>query len=137
MGPILCSESSVMNSHCTLRNFPEEGRPQLFGFLPPRVFKLLGQIKRNSINDCDFFKVRNFRYGHQLWLFVPDSKNLATPLTGQYSWLFCYVGWSSLGSVEYSLHGIAVWQLISHSSAYTEELLVAQLVKKSLNFVKL
>ena len=96
----------------------------------------MGQIKRNSINICGFFEVHNFCYGHPSWLFVPDSKNLATPLTEQYSWLICYFSLISLGSVECGLHENAVWQLISHSSVYTEELLVVQLVKTSLNFVK-
>jgi len=34
MGPICCPETSVINRHCTLRNFAEEGRTQVFDFLP-------------------------------------------------------------------------------------------------------
>jgi hypothetical protein len=51
-------------------------------------FKLLSQMKGNSINDCDFFKVYNFCYGTVIVIARPGrQENLATPL-GMSSGLF-------------------------------------------------
>ena len=37
------------------------------------------KTKGNSINNCDFFKVRNFRYGWSTCLHVRASKHVAAP----------------------------------------------------------
>jgi hypothetical protein len=43
--------------------------------------KLSSQVKVKPVTYCDFCKVLNVCYGQSLWLVVPVTKNLATPLT--------------------------------------------------------
>jgi hypothetical protein len=40
---------------------------EIFNFLCSTTFELLSQTKRNSANDCDFFKVHNFCCGRTYW----------------------------------------------------------------------
>jgi hypothetical protein len=51
-------------------------------FCPEQIFKLPGQIDRNSINNCDFLKFLISVRGSHCYLSPPGVQNPVTPLGG-------------------------------------------------------